>query len=232
MSRLVATTEPTPVAIPRGIATVLFDLDGTLTDPKVGITASIRHAMVELGRPLAPEVDLDWCIGPPLIDAFARLLDGDRVAAEAGVAAYRARYGTIGLYENEVYPGIPELLDALVADGRRLVLATSKPRVFAERILDQFGLAGRFSAVHGSELDGTRVHKTDLLPWILAREGIAADTAVMVGDREHDVLGARAARLAAIGVAWGYGDHTELTAAGAALVVDTVPDLDAVLARG
>lgn len=231
MSRRVATTETTPVAIPKGVATVLFDLDGTLTDPKVGITASIRHAMTELGRPLAPEVDLDWCIGPPLIDAFARLLDGDRRRADAGVAAYRARYGAVGLYENEVYPGIPELLDALVADGRRLVLATSKPRVFAERILDHFGLVRRLTAVHGSELDGTRVHKTDLVPWILAREGIAAATAVMVGDREHDVRGARAAGLATIGVAWGYGGPAELTAAGAALVVDTVPELGGVLAR-
>jgi len=232
MSRTVATSETTPVAIPQGIATVLFDLDGTLTDPKVGITGSVRHAMRELGRPLAPEVDLDWCIGPPLIDAFARLLDGDRASAEAGVAAYRARYGTVGLFENEVYPGIPELLDALVADGRRLVLATSKPRVFAERILEHFGLAGRFAAIHGSELDGTRVHKTDLVPWILARESVAVDSAVMVGDREHDVLGARAAGLATIGVAWGYGGPAELEAAGAALVVDTVPALAAVLARG
>jgi phosphoglycolate phosphatase len=230
MSAVSSNTDSLPVAIPRGIATVLFDLDGTLTDPKVGITGSIRHAMAELGRPLGDKVDLDWCIGPPLIDAFARLLDGDRGRAEAGVAAYRARYGVVGLYENEVYPGIPELLDALVADGRRLVLATSKPRVFAERILAHFDLARRFAAIHGSELDGTRVHKTDLLPWILAREGIEAATAVMVGDREHDVFGARAAGLAAIGVAWGYGSRAELTAAGATWVADAIPDLHAALA--
>lgn len=232
MSRISSNAETTPVAIPRGIATVLFDLDGTLTDPKVGITTSIRHAMAELGRPLAPDVDLDWCIGPPLVDSFARLLDGDRDAAATGVAAYRARYGTVGLYENAVYPGIPALLDALVNRGRRLVLATSKPRVFAERILAHFDLTRRFAAVHGSELDGTRVHKTDLVPWILAREGIDAGTAVMVGDRRHDVLGARAAAIATIGVAWGYGSRIELDAAGAALVVDTVADLGTVLARG
>ncbi|NLH82271.1 MAG: HAD hydrolase-like protein [Phyllobacteriaceae bacterium] len=218
--------------MPDGIATVLFDLDGTLTDPKVGITVSIRHAMAELGRPLGPEVDLDWCIGPPLIDAFARLLDGDRTLAEAGVAAYRARYGTVGLYENEVYPGIPDLLAALVADGRRVVLATSKPRVFAARILEHFGLDRAFAAVHGSELDGTRVHKTDLVPWIRDVEAIDPATAVMIGDREHDVVGARAAGIATIGVAWGYGADGELAAAGAERVVDRVADLaDLLLAR-
>lgn len=232
MSRTALDDETKTVAIPDGIATVLFDLDGTLTDPKVGITLSIRHAMAELGRPLGTEVDLDWCIGPPLIDAFARLLDGDRTLAEAGVAAYRARYGTVGLYENEVYPGIPDLLDALVADGVRLVLATSKPRVFAARILEHFGLDRAFAAIHGSELDGTRVHKTDLLPWILATEAIDPAAAVMIGDREHDVIGARAAGVASVGVAWGYGRDGELTAAGAARVVGRVADLaDLLLSR-
>ena len=229
MSRTAHDDETPTVAIPDGIATVLFDLDGTLTDPEVGITLSIRHAMAELGRPLDAAVDLDWCIGPPLIDAFARLLDGDRTLAEAGVAAYRARYGTVGLYENEVYPGIAELLDALAGAGVRLVLATSKPRVFAARILAHFGLDRAFAAVHGSELDGTRVHKTDLLPWILATEAIDPAGAVMVGDREHDVIGARAAGLATVGVAWGYGRDGELAAAGAARVVERVADLAALL---
>lgn len=221
----VTPNEMRTVAIPDGIATVLFDLDGTLTDPKIGITGSIRHAMRELGRPLGEGVDLDWCIGPPLIDAFARLLGGDRTLAEAGVAAYRARYGTVGLYENAVYAGIPELLGALVGDGRRLVLATSKPRVFAARILEHFGLDRHFAAIHGSELDGTRVHKTDLLPWILEVEAIDRASAVMIGDREHDVIGARAAGVATIGVRWGYGHDDELVRAGAARVVDRVADL-------
>jgi len=212
-------------AIPDRIAGVLFDLDGTLTDSRIGITTSIRHAMAVLGRPLAPEVDLDWCIGPPLIDAFARLLDGDRDRAAEGVAAYRARYSTIGLYENAVYPGIPDLLDRLVAEGRTLVLATSKPRVFAIRILEHFDLARRFRAVHGSELDGTRADKTDLLPWILAEEGLDPATAVMVGDRRHDVEGARAAGIAAIGVAWGFGAPGELATAGAAAIVASPAEL-------
>lgn len=208
--------EERAVAIPKGVATVLFDLDGTLTDPHVGITGSIRHAMATLGRPLADDTDLDWCIGPPLIDSFVRLCEGDRDRAQAGVLAYRERYGTIGLYENRVYDGIPELLAELVAAGLRLVLATSKPRVFAERILEHFALARHFAAIHGSELDGTRVHKTDLVPWIVARESVAPTAAVMIGDREHDVFGARAAGIATIGVAWGYAGPGELARAGAA----------------
>lgn len=220
------------VAVPRGAATILFDLDGTLTDPAVGITASIRHAMAELGRPLAPSEDLHWCIGPPLIDAFTRLLDGDRGRAADGVLAYRARYGVIGLFENEVYPGIPALLAALAADGRRLFVATSKPRVFAERILAHFDLARHFVTIHGSELDGTRVHKTDLVPWIVEREAIDVASCVMVGDREHDVLGARAAGIATIGVRWGFGLAGELERAGAAAIVDDLAGLRACLAPG
>lgn len=208
-------------AIPDRIAGILFDLDGTLTDPKVGITTSIRHAMAALGRPLGADVDLDWCIGPPLIDSFARLLDGDAARAADGVAAYRARFGTIGLFENDLYPGIPELLTRLVADGRALVLATSKPRVFATRILEHFDLARYFRAIHGSELDGTRAHKTDLVPWILAEEALDPATTVMVGDREHDVIGARAAGVATFGVAWGYGAPGELVRAGAVDVVES-----------
>jgi phosphoglycolate phosphatase len=219
-----ASREDVP-AIPSRIAAVLLDLDGTLTDPKVGITTSIRHAMNELGRPLAPEVVLDWCIGPPLIDAFTRLLDGDRDRAGAGVAAYRARYGTIGLFENEVYPGIPALLERLADEGRTLVLATSKPRVFAARILEHFDLARYFHAVHGSELDGTRADKTDLVPWILAREALDPAATVMVGDREHDVFGARAAGLATLGVAWGFGAPGELVRAGAAAIAEAPSDL-------
>jgi phosphoglycolate phosphatase len=213
------------VAMPDRVAAVLFDLDGTLTDPHVGITTSIRNAMVELGRPLAPEVDLDWTIGPPLIDVFATLFDGDRDRAEAGVAAYRARYGTVGLFENEVYPGIPELLARLRDEGRRLFVATSKPHVFARRILEHFDLARFFVAIHGSELDGRRAAKTDLIPWILTREKIDPASAVMIGDRAYDVVGARSAGLPTIGVAWGFGGRDELEAAGAALVVDRVAEL-------
>lgn len=217
------------VAVPQGAATVLFDLDGTLTDPEVGITTSIRHAMAELGHPLDASVDLHWCIGPPLIDSFVQLLGGDRELGAAGVAAYRARYGVIGLFENEVYAGIPDLLAALVSDGRRLCLATSKPRVFAERILAHFDLARYFTAIHGSELDGTRVHKTDLIPWIVATEGLDVSSSVMVGDREHDVLGAAAAGIATIGVSWGFSAPGELARAGAAVIVSTPAELAAEL---
>ncbi len=227
-----AVNEETNVAVPRGAAIVLFDLDGTLTDPEVGITTSIRHAMTELGHPLDASVDLHWCIGPPLIDSFVELLGGDRELGAAGVAAYRARYGVIGLFENEVYAGIPDLLAALVADGRHLYLATSKPRAFAERILAHFDLAKYFTAVHGSELDGTRVHKTDLIPWIVATEGLDVAEAVMVGDREHDVLGAAAAGMATIGVSWGFSAPGELARSGAAVIVATPAELAEALGLG
>jgi phosphoglycolate phosphatase len=219
---------PLPVAIPARIATVLFDLDGTLSDPKVGITTAIRRAMTAVGRPLAPETDLDWCIGPPLRGIFLKLT-GDPALVEPAVEAYRAWYGEIGLFQNVVYPGIPDLLAGLVGAGARLVLATSKPRDYAERILGRFGLADRFAAIHGAEFDGTRGVKTELLPWILERERIAPETAVMVGDREHDVFGARAAGIAAVGVAWGYAAPGELAAAGAAETVDGVASLGRLL---
>lgn len=216
-------------ALPSPIATVLFDLDGTLTDPKPGIVGAIRHAMAELGRPLVPEADLDWCIGPPLAEIFTRLFDGDASRAAEGIAAYRARYGVTGLFENTVYAGIPELLTAARGRGQRIVLATSKPRVYAQRILDHFDLTRFFDAVHGAELDGTRAAKTDLVPWIVAKEAIDPAAAVMVGDREHDVIGATAADIPTVGVAWGYGGRAELEGAGAVRVVDTVAELAAVL---
>jgi phosphoglycolate phosphatase len=219
---------PSPVAIPPRIATVLFDLDGTLSDPKVGITAGIRRAMASVGRPLPPETDLDWCIGPPLRGIFLKLT-GEDALVEPAVAAYRAWYGEIGLFQNTVYPEIPALLAGLAAAGLRLVLATSKPRDYAERILERFGLAEHFSAIHGAEFDGTRGVKTDLVPWILARERISRETAVMVGDREHDVFGARAAGIAAVGVAWGFAHDGELVAAGAAEIVESVASLGRLL---
>ncbi|TBW34059.1 HAD family hydrolase [Siculibacillus lacustris] len=227
-------TDPTPrtaVALPDRIATVLFDLDGTLTDPAVGIVTAIRHAMATLGRPLGAEVPLGWCIGPPLREVFLRLLDGDAGSVEPAIAAYRAYYGTVGLFENVVYPGIPHLLEDLRARGVTLILATSKPHLYAARILERFGLAPAFRAVHGAEFDGTRAVKTELVPWIVATEALDPTATVMVGDREHDVIGARAAGVACIGVAWGYGAPGELEAAGAAAVVGSVDALAAILER-
>lgn len=214
---------------------VLLDLDGTLTDPKIGITESVRHALRRLnetrGLSLAvPTKDeLEWTIGPPLIDSFRQLV-GDDLAA-AGVGFYRERYGEIGLFENRVYDGVPEALAALVARGLPLFVATSKPRVFAQRITDRFDLSRFFVRVHGSELDGTNVHKPDLLRHLLAVEGLDPERCVMIGDRKHDAIGAKANAVAAVGVAWGYGTRAELAAAGFAAILEAPGDIPTAVAR-
>ncbi|MCP8940512.1 HAD hydrolase-like protein [Alsobacter sp. SYSU M60028] len=206
-------------AIPPRPEALLFDLDGTLTDPKPGITRSVQYALERLGLTPPPADDLEWVIGPPLAQSFAVLLGPGGDPAE-GVRLYRERYAVTGLFENEIVPGIPALLDDLLADGRRLFVATSKPRVFAERILDHFGLADRFQHVHGSELDGTRADKRDLIAYAVAQERLTPAATVMIGDREHDVIGAGSVGIGTIGVRWGYGSDAELMAAGVAALVD------------
>lgn len=197
----------------------LFDLDGTLTDPKTGITRSVQYALERLGRPV-PEADaLTWMIGPPLIAGFTELLGGPEDAPEA-VRLYRERFSDVGLFENEVYAGIPALLARLRDEEVRLFVATSKPHVYARRIVEHFGLAPFFGEVYGSELDNRNTDKRDLIRHILAQEGFDPAGAVMIGDRKHDAIGARANGLAAIGVTWGYGSRQELQDAGVACLVD------------
>jgi phosphoglycolate phosphatase len=217
-----------PRALPARPGTVIFDLDGTLTDPKPGITRSVQDAMIRLGRPAPSADDLEWVIGPPLRQSFVRLL-GSEAEADRGVALYRERYGTVGLFENEVIAGIPALVDRLRADGRRLFVATSKVRVFAQRILEHFGLATPFERIYGSELDGTNADKRDLLRAVFAAETLDPADAVIIGDREHDVLGGAAVGMAAIGVRWGYGSDEELLGAGVAAIADTPEDLGTLL---
>ncbi len=194
---------------------IFLDLDGTLTDPKDGITRSIRHALIGLGIDPPPEDALTWCIGPPLIDSLTALAGGDPALGARALTLYRERFGSIGLFENAVYPGIPEALQALGATGARLFLATSKPHVYARRIVAHFGLGDALDGVFGSDLDGTNVHKSDLLAHALAETGGAGGSALMIGDRRHDVEGARANGLSTIGVLWGYGGPEELIRAGA-----------------
>lgn len=195
---------------------LLFDLDGTLTDPFTGITKCISYALDMLGRKLPPRESLRWCIGPPLKDSFAKLLaSDDDVLTEKAVAFYRERFGTVGLFENEVYDGIPEVLEALQKNGHMLYVATSKPVVYAERIIDHFGLHRHFKWTFGSELDGTRSDKTSLISHILQRELIAPSETSMIGDREHDIIGAKENGIYGFGVLWGYGTKAELENSGA-----------------
>lgn len=191
---------------------VYFDLDGTLTDPKPGITRSIQYALTRLDRPAPSEDELTWCIGPPLQASFRTLLGRDDLA-ERAVVLYRERFVDIGMFENSVYPGVVEVLAALT--GRRLFVATSKPLVYAARIIAHFGLDVHFEQVFGAELDGTRADKTDLLDFALKAAGVDPTRAIMVGDRRHDMVGARNNAMAAIGVLYGYGSEAELVAAGA-----------------
>ncbi|QHO74565.1 HAD family hydrolase [Bradyrhizobium sp. CCBAU 051011] len=194
---------------------IYFDLDGTLTDPKLGITRSIQYALQRLDHPTIPTADdLTWCIGPPLRSSFVRLLGGDH-SADRAVALYRERFSDIGLYENGVYDGIDEVLTALRASGHRLFVATSKAHVFAERIIDHFGLRKHFERVFGAEYDGTRADKSHLLEYALKEVGVDPSKNLMIGDRSHDMVGAKNNGMKGIGVLYGYGSRDELLGAGA-----------------
>jgi len=204
---------------------VLLDLDGTLTDPREGITRCIRHALTVLDRPVPPVSELLTWIGPPLHDSFRDLFDGDDALARRAVGHYRERFAGTGLYENAVYPGIERALDRLVGRGSRLVLATAKPEVYALRIVAHFGLDSRLQGVFGSRLDGGLTDKAELIAHILNRTGADAAETVMVGDRRHDMVGARANDVRPIGVGWGYGTHRELREAGAGSILDAPSEL-------
>ncbi|BDS07630.1 hydrolase [Oceaniferula spumae] len=205
---------------------ILLDLDGTLTDPKVGILTSLQHALKELGEPVPHIDELDWCIGPPLKDALLTMF-GEKQPEKVneGVRHFRERFGDVGLFENEVYPEIPEILTAMRKDGHVLHIATSKPEVFAQRILDHFKLTSHFTSINGSELDGTRGDKGELIAHILATQSIASDDAVMIGDRKHDIIGAGKNAVTGIGVLWGYGSQEELEIAGAKMCADSPRNL-------
>lgn len=196
------------------IKNILIDLDGTLTDPKAGIHRSIRYALEKLGQPLADEVDLDWTIGPPLKASLAKLLNTqDDDLAEQALVAYRERFSVTGLFENEVYPTVAETLQQLQAQGYALFLATAKPTIFAKQILVHFQLDSYFTEMYGSELTGERTNKADLIAYILEQENLDAAECVMVGDRQYDIIGARANGIDTIAVNYGYGTAEELAQA-------------------
>ncbi|WP_316858349.1 HAD family hydrolase [uncultured Cohaesibacter sp.] len=207
------------------MTSIFFDLDGTLTDPKTGIVGSVQYALNKLGIDDIPE-DLDWVIGPPLQESAAKLA-GDARKDEL-VAAYRERYSRDGLFENSVYNGIPDMLEELQKAGNALFVATSKPHPFANQILEHFDLSRYFVKVFGAELDGTRSNKAELLAHALDVSGSDARSSIMVGDRKHDILGAKANGMKSVGVLWGYGGEDELREAGAdeiASIIGSLPSL-------
>jgi len=203
---------------------VLVDLDGTLVDPKPGLIGSVQYALDKLGRPVPPAEELLWLIGPPFRVSFPKLL-GTPDLTEQAIAHYRECYFSGGMYEAMVYEGVPAALEALSAAGCRLFVATAKPHYYARPILERFDLAHHFAGIHGPELDGTNDHKADLIAHMIARHGVRREKAVMIGDREFDVLAARRNGMPTVGVTWGYGSREELEAAGAGSLCHAPADL-------
>jgi phosphoglycolate phosphatase len=209
---------------------VLFDLDGTLVDSSPGIHASVRFAVRELGLPQPGPEQLNAMVGPPLQDGFAVTFGLAGADIGRAVTAYRAHYTGGAMFDAPAYPGIPELLAALRADGVTLAVATSKPEAFAVAILEHVGLLGQFASVHGATLDGAVRHKDQVVGAALAAHPEGVDP-VLVGDRAQDVLGAAAHGLPCIGAGWGPAPDGELEAAGAAVVAASPADVLTALAR-
>ena len=197
------------------IKNILIDLDGTLTDPKVGITTSARYGLTKVGHPIAESENIDWIIGPPLKASLAKLLNVEvtDVLAEQALLGYRERFAVTGLFENQVFDDVKQTLEALKHQGYRLFLATAKPEVYARQILDHFNLLEYFEYPYGSELNGDRTNKGDLIGYILEQEKLNPSECIMVGDREHDIFGARRHGIETIAVEYGYGSDAELSAA-------------------
>ena len=205
---------------------LLFDLDGTLTDSGPGITRSARYALNAFGIVVDDPNELLMFVGPPLRESFQKFYSFSPAQAEQAVAKFREYYTERGLYENTLYPGVGEALQTLSDSGKQLILATSKAAVYAEKILKHFDLYPYFSFVAGDELDGSRSQKADLIRYALQHENITAlDKAVMIGDREHDILGAKQVGMDSVGVLYGYGSREELEAAGATWIVGNVEEL-------
>ena len=205
---------------------ILVDLDGTLLDPKPGLIGSVQYALDKLGFPVPPADELLWLIGPPFRVSFPKLL-GTPDLTEQAIAHYRESYFNGGMYDAIVYAGVPDALDALASAGCRLFVATAKPHYYARPILERFDLARHFAGIFGPELDGTRDHKHDLIAHIIASERVAPETAVMVGDREFDVIAAARNGIRTVGVTWGYGSVAELQGAGAAVICSAPAELAA-----
>jgi phosphoglycolate phosphatase len=209
---------------------LLFDLDGTLSDPREGIEGCLRFALRKLGHPEPDPTRLEGVIGPPLRHNLARLLrTSDPKLIESGVAHFRRRFSAVGMFENALYPGIAEALDEIADAAQALFVATAKPHVYARRILQHFELERHFTRVYGPELDGTFDLKSELLGQLIAREGLDPARSVMIGDRASDVLAAAMHGVRTVGVLWGYGSVQELRQAGAAMLCSDPAALPEVL---
>lgn len=206
---------------------LLFDLDGTLTDPGEGITNSVAYALEKFGIHVADKTELYPFIGPPLSESFIKFYGFSREDADRAVEYYREYFRDRGIFENVPYEGIAKTLQRLQAAGKTLIVATSKPEPFARRIMEHFGLDKYFAYVAGASFDAARSEKWDVIEYALETMNVTDRTqAVMIGDRKHDVIGAKKTGLDSVGVLWGYGDREELTAAGADIIVERIGQLD------
>lgn len=209
---------------------ILFDLDGTLTDPGVGITSSVAYALEAYGIKVEDKSKLNCFIGPPLHESFVKYYNMSTLLAFDAISKYREYYSEKGIFENEVYCGIPGLLSELKKQGRRIIMATSKPECFALRIAEHFDIAKYFDCITGSELDGRRVDKAEVIESALSRCGITdRSSCVMVGDRKHDIIGAKKTGLYSVGVLYGYGSREELEEYGADAIAESVLNLGDIL---
>ena len=210
--------------------TVLFDLDGTLTDPKEGITKSVQYALEKMGI-VEPDLEvLIPFIGPPLLETFQLQYNFSEQEAHQAIAYYRERFSVIGLYENAVFAGVENMLQQLTARGIQLAVATSKPTVFAQKILDHFELSHYFDVIVGSHLDGRRTLKAEVITDAL-KHFEEVGNAIMIGDRKHDLIGAKANSIPSIGVTFGYGSLEELTAAEATFIAYSIDELTKLLLK-
>lgn len=205
---------------------LLFDLDGTLTDPKPGITGCVAYALDFFGIHVENLDTLTCFIGPPLVDSFMEYYGFSKEQAQTACEKYRERFSSVGLYENHVYNGIIPLLKELKEAGYTLILATSKPHIYAKQILEYFHMESYFSFIAGSELDGTRNQKGSVIAYALKMYNITEHSKVlMIGDRKHDILGAKENQIASLGVLYGYGDLAEHQAAKADYIVKNIQEL-------
>jgi phosphoglycolate phosphatase len=210
---------------------IIFDLDGTLTDSRLGITRSVQHALAHFGIPVENLDDLTHFIGPPLRDSFAEAYGFDDAQVVAATQVYRERYGTIGLLENDLFPLTPALLQAASDTGATLAVASTKAEPYVHRILQHFGLDHHFAVMGGASLDHTILTKAEVISRVLAALPAPVDPhrAIMIGDREHDIHGARHHGIETISVRYGYAKPGELEAAGPFAIAETMEDLAAIL---
>lgn len=214
----------------KNYSTILFDLDGTLTDPGMGITNSVIHSLKKYGIEVSDRAELYKFIGPPLHESYQRFYGFSEEKAMQAVEYYREYYKVKGIYENLLYDGIENLLKMLYDSGKKIILATSKPEVFAKEILRHFGVEKYFQCISGSNLDGSRTVKAEVIDYALETAGITEKSGVvMVGDREHDIIGAKTLGIDSIGVLFGYGSRGELEAAGATYIAENVEDIGKIL---